>query len=214
MSGEPKLVLPPETARLLTDGINKAHEELKDLGSIGDATAGTGFQDLALSAVELGHHGLADGFRTFCERWGWGVRTLMQRGNGFAQAVGLAAGGLHELDQYVDGTFKIVVNGVNGNPHLSEEEVKAKSWDELRSQSPTDGADWSGASFSKAHEDVTQTWNDVNYDIQHQLADSMERAGVYDSRERELLDQAQQAQYKPTDEAVQRAKGSSTGAAD
>lgn len=214
MSGEPELALPPTTIKLLTEGIYKAHSELKDLGMIGEATTGRGFSELALSGVELGHDGLAGQFKTFCDRWEWGVRTLMQRGNGFAMAVGLAAGGLYEQDQYVKGTFKVVMNGLNGNPHLTEDEVTAKSWDEIRSQSPYDGADWSAESFREAHTQVGQTWNDTNYDIQHQLADSMERVGIYDSHERELMDQVQRAQYKPTDEAVQRAERPAWGAGD
>ncbi|MFV2118300.1 hypothetical protein ACE14D_07575 [Streptomyces sp. Act-28] len=208
MSGEPVLKLPPETARLLTEGIDKAHGELTDLAGIGDAAAGGGFSDLALSGVELGHRGLAAAFGTFCDRWGWGVRDLMRRGNEFAHAVGLAAGALHEQDEYVKGTIKVVTNGLNGNPHLSEEEVQARSWDSIVSQRPTDGADWSGESFATAHRVVAQLWNDTNYDVQHQLADSMERAGALDGRERELLDAAHRAMYDPTDEAVRRAGGS------
>ncbi|MEU2179270.1 hypothetical protein [Streptomyces thermolilacinus] len=211
MSGEPDLNLPPGTARLLTEGIDKAHRELKDLASIGDATAGGGFSDLTLSALELGHRGLAAEFRTFCDRWGWGVRDLMQRGNTFAHAVGLAAGALHEQDQYVKNTFKVVVNGANGNPHLTEEEVQARSWDSIISQRPTDGADWSEESFSAAHAESAQVWNDVGYDLQHQIADSMERAGAIDSHERELLDTVHREMYEPTDEAVRRAGGPTGG---
>ncbi|MFJ8693859.1 hypothetical protein [Streptomyces roseolilacinus] len=211
MSGEPELRLPPETARLLTEGIGRAHGELKALAGTGDAAAGQGFSDLALSAVELGHRDLAAGFGAFCDRWGWGVRDLVRRGDEFAKAVGLAAGALHEHDEYVKGTMKVVVNGLNGNPHLSEEEVRARSWDAIASQRPTDGADWSGASFGTAHEEVEQAWNDTNYDVQHRIADSLEGAGVHDSRERELLDTAHRGMYDPTDEAVRRAEGPAGG---
>ncbi|URM90813.1 hypothetical protein LUW75_13425 [Streptomyces sp. MRC013] len=208
MSGEPELRLPPDTARLLAEGIDKAHGELKGLTSIGNAATGNGFSGLALSAMELGHRGLADEFGAFCDRWGWGVRTLMQRGNEFAVAVGLAAGGLHEQDQYVKGTIKVVVNGVNGNPHLSEEEVQAKSWEEIRDQRPTDGADWSGESFDEAHRQSKQVWSDVAYDVNHQFANSLEDLGVYDSRERERMEALQREAFDPTDEAVRRAGGS------
>lgn len=208
MSGEPELRLPPDTARLLAEGIDKAHGELKGLTSIGNAATGNGFSGLALSAMELGHRGLADEFGAFCDRWGWGVRTLMQRGNEFAVAVGLAAGGLHEQDQYVKGTIKIVVNGVNGNPHLSEEEVQAKSWEEIRDQRPTDGADWSGESFDEAHRESKQVWSDVAYDVNYQFANSLEGLGVYDNRERERMEALQREAFDPTDEAVRRAGGS------
>ncbi|WP_149179844.1 hypothetical protein [Streptomyces sp. TRM49041] len=206
MSTEPNLTLPPSALKSLTDGINKAHSELKDLGMIGEATAGRGFSELALSGMELGHDGLAGQFKTFCERWEWGVRTLMQRGNVLAGALGLAAGGIHEQDQYVKDTIKIATNAVNGNPHLSEEEVTAKSWAEIRSQTPTDGADWSKQSFSEAHAEVKQVWEDTSYDISHQLLDSMERSGMYTTEERAVLDEVMRRQLDPTDAAVQRAK--------
>ncbi|URN16729.1 MULTISPECIES: hypothetical protein [Streptomyces] len=208
MSGEPELRLPPDIARLLAEGIDKAHGELKGLTSIGDAAAGNGFSGLALSAMELGHRGLADEFGAFCDRWGWGVRTLMQRGNEFAVAVGLAAGWLHEQDQYVKGTVKVVVNGINGNPHLSEEEVQAKSWEEIRDQRPTDGADWSGESLRAAHEEVKQVNKDVAYDVMYQSTGTLEDLGVYDSGERERMEALQREVFDPSDEAVRRAGGS------
>ncbi|GAA3136853.1 hypothetical protein GCM10017687_61740 [Streptomyces echinatus] len=34
--------------------------------------------------MALGHEGLADEFRSFCDRWEWGVRSLTNEGNGFA----------------------------------------------------------------------------------------------------------------------------------
>ncbi|CAL9487408.1 hypothetical protein AB0N23_08130 [Streptomyces sp. NPDC052644] len=213
MSGEPVLKLPPDTARLIAEGINKAHGELKDLTSIGGATTGGGFSELALSGIELGHHGLADAFGTFCDRWGWGVRDLMQRGNFFAHAVGLAAGALYEQDQYAKDTIKIAVNGLNGNPHLTEEEVRAMSWETIKSQRPTDNADWSAESFRTAHTESKQVWSDVGYDVQYQFTDSMERAGVIDGHEREQIDTAQREFFEPTDAAVQRAQGS-TGSTD
>ncbi|MCH0538508.1 hypothetical protein I3F58_02825 [Streptomyces sp. MUM 203J] len=205
-STEPDLALPPAVVRALTDGINKAHQELKDLGMIGEASTGRGFADLALSGLELGHDGLAAEFRTFCRRWDWGVRALTHRGNWIATAIGLSAGGLHEQDQYVKGTFKIVVNGLNGNPNAGEDEVTAKSWDQIRTQNPYDGADWSADSFREAHTEVKQTWNDTTYDVNHQLYDSLNRAGIVDDREREALDLAQRGVLKPSDEAVERAK--------
>lgn len=152
MSGEqPDLAVPPEALAVIAAGIDMAHAELKELGMIGEATTGRGFSDLALSGLELGHAGLTAQFETFCERWEWGVRALMQRGNGFASAIGLSAGAIHEQEQYVKDTFKIAVNSVNGNPHLSEEEVKAKRWAEISTQTPYDNADWSPESFSEVH---------------------------------------------------------------
>ncbi|WP_412078168.1 hypothetical protein ACLF6K_29815 [Streptomyces xanthophaeus] len=207
MSGsEADLDLPPGALKLIADGINKAHGELKDLGMIGEASTGRGFSDLSLSGMQLGHEGLASGFKTFCERWEWGVRGLMMRGNGFAHAVGLSAGAIGEQEQYVKDTFKIAVNGMNGNPHLTEDEVKAKDWDEIRDQHQWDGADWSGESFSEAHAEVKQTWQDTAYDVEDGLLDSMENSGLLDGKQRELMDQELRETLDPTQEAVDRAK--------
>ncbi|MFJ7946249.1 hypothetical protein ACIQ6K_21735 [Streptomyces sp. NPDC096354] len=207
MSGDrPDLEVLPEALALIAQGIDKAHGELKDLGMTGEASMGRGFSDLALSGMELGHEGLATGFKTFCERWEWGVRALMIRGNGFASAVGLSAGAIHEQEQYIKDTFKIAVNGVNGNPHLTEDEVKQKSWNEISTQSPYDGADWSRESFSKAQDDVEQTWRDTGYDVQDGLLDSMRNSGVISPEIRQAIDEQSRDTFDPSEEAVQQAQ--------
>ncbi|CAO0835019.1 Proteins of 100 residues with WXG OS=Streptomyces microflavus OX=1919 GN=Smic_21040 PE=4 SV=1 [Streptomyces microflavus] len=46
------------TLAQIAKGIYLAHTELKDLTSLGKASAGRGFSDLALSGLEFGHGGL------------------------------------------------------------------------------------------------------------------------------------------------------------
>ncbi|MFE2497658.1 hypothetical protein ACFXKS_17045 [Streptomyces scopuliridis] len=207
MSGEGSdLAVPPEALALIAQGIDKAHAELKDLGMIGEASMGRGFSDLALSGVELGHDGLAAEFTRFCERWEWGVRALMGRGNGFARGVSLSAGAFHEQDQYVKDTIKIAVNGANGNPHLSEDEVRGMDWDEIRLQSPTDGTDWSRESFSQAHGEVKQLWRDTGYDVEDGVLDSFRNSGLIAPEMREALDEEMRKTFDPSDEAIQQAE--------
>ncbi|MFF8831940.1 hypothetical protein [Streptomyces sp. NPDC015131] len=203
---DPDLAASNAALRLIAAGIDKAHEELKDLGMIGEATTGRGFSDLALSGLELGHAGLTAGFRTFCERWEWGVRDLMQRGNSFASAVGLSAGAFHEQELYVKDTIKIAVNGLNGNPHLTEDEVKAKDWDEIKSQRATDNPDYSLESMATAHENVKQTWKDTGYDVEDALLDSMENNGTLDPAVRDALDERMRETFDPSQEAIERAE--------
>ncbi|MGW6455933.1 hypothetical protein ACWF94_08380 [Streptomyces sp. NPDC055078] len=206
MSGDnPDLAAPPGALELIANGIDKAHSELKDLGMIGGATAGRGFSDLALSGLELGHRGLAEQFETFCERWEWGVRALMLQGNGFAQAVGLSAGGFAEQERYIKDSLKIGVNSLNGNPHLGEDEVKGKSWQEISTQSRFDDPDYSRESFEQAHAEVKQTVKDTAYDVEDGLLDSMERSGALSAEEREAADQALRDTLDPSGEAVRRA---------
>ncbi|MER7106237.1 hypothetical protein [Streptomyces sp. NPDC000229] len=190
----------------ITNGINLAHAELKDLGMIGEATAGRGFSDLALSGLELGHGGLAAEFGTFCDRWEWGVRALTLRGNTFAQGVGLSAGSFAEQDQYVKDSIKIGVNSLNGNPHLSEDEVKGMRWDQIRDQNMWDNPDWSPESFAGAHEEVKQTWKNTSYDVADAQLDSMERSGLIDSGARELVDSELRETFDPSAETIQQAE--------
>ncbi|MFB7208522.1 hypothetical protein [Streptomyces sp. NPDC056255] len=166
MSGDGSdLRVPPEALAAIAKGIDLAHAELKDLGMVGEASAGRGFSDLGLSGLELGHGGLAAEFKTFCDRWEWGVRALTQRGNKFAVGVGLSAGSFAEHEQYVKDSFKIGVNSLNGNPHLSEDEVKEMSWDTVRSQTMYDNPDFSAASALRAKEEVDQVWRDTGAEM-------------------------------------------------
>ncbi|MFG3474516.1 hypothetical protein ACGF3K_04490 [Streptomyces sp. NPDC047980] len=207
MTGQdPDLKAPPEALAAIVKGIDLAHSELKDLGMIGEATAGRGFSELSLSGVELGHGGLADGFRTFCERWEWGVRALTLKGNGFAQAVGLSAGSFAEQEQYVKDSIKIGVNSLNGNPHLSEDEVKGKSWDEISTQSAMDDPDWSAESFSEAHQEVKQTWKNTGYDVMDAQMDSFERQGLIDPKLREATDAELRETLDPSQETIAQAE--------
>ncbi|MGI5195185.1 hypothetical protein ACQEVY_16340 [Streptomyces sp. CA-288835] len=150
---------------LITEGITLALDELRELGMIGTASAGRGFADLALSGLELGHGGVTSALDSFCERWEWGVRSLINEGNNFAQAVGLSAGTFHETDQYVEGAMKIAANSLSGNPHLTEDEVTQMGWgDVMRNHSLSD-PDYSGESFDQAWENSQQGWKDATRDV-------------------------------------------------
>ncbi|MEV4926237.1 hypothetical protein [Streptomyces roseoverticillatus] len=145
----------------IAKGINEAIGELKSLGTPGEAAVGRGFGELALSGVELGHEGLAAAFKTFCNRWDWGVRALVHDGSQFAERVGLAAGYYHEQDVYIRDSFKVGVNAAMGNPHLLEEDVEKKSMREILADNPVNdfrNPDYSAESFRKAGENSRQVW--------------------------------------------------------
>ncbi|MFE7136563.1 hypothetical protein ACFVAG_02325 [Streptomyces sp. NPDC057644] len=203
MSGEnADLNVPPAALAQIAKGIDLAHAELKELGMIGQATAGRGFSDLALSGLELGHAGLASQFETFCDRWQWGVRALTQRGNNFAQGVGLSAGSFAEQERYIKDSFKIAVNSTNGNPYLSEDEVKGMSWDTIRKQHAWDNPDWSADSFTEAHGEVKQQWKDTGYDVGDALLDA---SGV-DADQREGIDAWAEEHLDPSEETMEQAE--------
>ncbi|MGW6721264.1 hypothetical protein [Streptomyces sp. NPDC054995] len=203
MSGEnADLNVPPAALAQIAKGIDLAHAELKELGMIGQATAGRGFSDLALSGLELGHAGLASQFETFCNRWQWGVRALTQRGNNFAQGVGLSAGSFAEQERYIKDSFKIAVNSTNGNPYLSEDEVKDMSWDTIRKQHAWDNPDWSADSFTEAHGEVKQQWKDTGYDVGDALLDA---SGV-DAEQREGIDAWAEEHLDPSEATMEQAE--------
>ncbi|MFC7928640.1 hypothetical protein ACPCAE_16865 [Streptomyces cinereoruber] len=203
---EPELAASAEALAAIAKGIDLAHAELKELGMTGQASAGRGFSGLALSGLELGHDGLTSEFETFCNRWEWGVRALTLRGNGFAQGVGLSAGAFAEQEQYVKDSIKIGVNSLNGNPHLSEDDVKKMSWETVRDQHTWDGADWSPESFSDAHQEVKQTWRNTAYDVEDSLLDSMERSGALDPKLRDAMDEELKETLAPDKATIEQAE--------
>ncbi|MFH9861692.1 hypothetical protein [Streptomyces sp. NPDC017202] len=148
-------------------GITLTLAELKEIGVDSMAGSGRGFSGLSLSGLQLGHEGLTSAFTTFCERWEWGVRSLVIEGNVFAQNVGLAAGTLHETDEYVGGALKVGVNSLLGNPYASEEEITRMGWGEL-AQNNIDAyrnPDYSKESFEQAWENSKQGWKDAGRDV-------------------------------------------------
>lgn len=150
---------------LVAKGLTEALGELNEIGSVGLAGQGRGFSELALSSMDLGHGGLTAAMSSFCERWEWGVRSLIDEGNTFAGAVGLSAGTFYETDQYVDGAFKVAVNAATGNPFASEDEVTGMSWDELRANDARANPDYSRDSFEEALANSEQGWLDAQRDV-------------------------------------------------
>lgn len=167
MSGDgADLNAPKEALDSISRGITASLDELGALGEAGAAGMGRNFCELTLSGMQLGHAGLTSAFGSFCERWEWGVRDLVQEGNDFAAKVGLSAGLLHQQDQYVQGGFKVLANSAVGDPHASADEITAKSWGELstdtvRNQLPGPG----GESWQNADAGVAQTWKNTAWEV-------------------------------------------------
>ncbi|MGW4158453.1 hypothetical protein [Streptomyces sp. NPDC004788] len=149
----------------IADGLTSALGELKELGQVGMAGAGRGFGDVGLSGLDLGHEGLTEAFSSFCERWEWGVRALINEGNAFALKAGLSAGTYYEAEQYVEGTFKIVTNAAIGNPYASEDEVTKQGWGDIATSGAYGGVDYSQESFEQARANMVQGWKDAGRDV-------------------------------------------------
>ncbi|MFJ9339487.1 hypothetical protein ACIRP0_09360 [Streptomyces sp. NPDC101733] len=152
----------------ISQGITQTLGELRELGAIGSAGVGRGFAGLSMSGMETGHEGLAASFETFCERWEWGVRSLVQQGNSFAAKVGLSAGLMHEEEQYIQGSFKVLTNSAMGNPYASEKDIVDKSWGDVLSDNTYTqirDADYSQESVDRATETTKEAWKGAVRDV-------------------------------------------------
>ncbi|MDF3300130.1 hypothetical protein [Streptomyces tropicalis] len=119
---------------LIADGIDRALSELGKLGLIDDAGrsgTGRGFDDLEMDGMTVGDETVGAAFHSFCERWQWGVRALIDEGNAFAAGVGLAAGTMYQTDQTVENSFKVGLNSLEGNPYASEQQIDQEGWGQL-----------------------------------------------------------------------------------
>ncbi|MFI0743451.1 hypothetical protein ACH4PU_36090 [Streptomyces sp. NPDC021100] len=148
----------------IAQGLTAALAELKELGMAGESAAGRGFSDLQMTGMETGHDGLTGALKTFCERWEWGVRSLVRDGNQFARRVGLAAGSYYEEDQYAKRTLKVGVAAFGTDPTLSDEQVEKMSMDELREHGNFAHVDYSKKSFEDAFDNAVRTGKDVAKD--------------------------------------------------
>ncbi|WP_435604312.1 hypothetical protein [Streptomyces sp. bgisy130] len=128
--------LEPEAFERLTKGIKAATAELKELGFDVEAQLGRGFDRLSLDSMECGDDGLAAVLDSFCDRWGWGVRTLMQDANEFSKKLGITAGMYYEQEQYVSDALKQTVNASMGDPSKTAEQLHNTSWDKIRDDNP------------------------------------------------------------------------------
>ncbi|MFE9444812.1 hypothetical protein ACFYO2_38885 [Streptomyces sp. NPDC006602] len=159
----------PAALEQITRGINRAMDELKEFGFDIEANLGRGFDDLELAGLEVGDAGLQQTFADFCERWGWGVRSLMQDANEFAGRLNLSAGLYHEQEQYVSDTLKTVWTAGAGNPYLSPEEASQRSWSDTfkdNAVSQAMDADYSAESFTSGQEEVEAAWSQAAQDVE------------------------------------------------
>lgn len=162
--------LDPEAFEQITKGVKAATAELKELGFDIEAQTGRGFDELALDSVECGDDSVASALESFCDRWGWGVRTMMQDANEFSRRLGLSAGIYFEEEQYLSSTLKQTVNAAMGDPSMSAEEVKGKTWDQIGSDNPITqfrDADWdpTSAASMKSGMEVSETAQQLGHDV-------------------------------------------------
>ena len=159
-------------------GINDTIGALEGLGLDEEAEVGRGFSGLALSGLQVGYAGLQSAFAGFCDRWSWGVRTLVQDGNQIAQRLGLAAGNYADAEQLVIGSLKNLVDAGMGDPHLSDSQVADGSWAQAEGRGPGQAPnDLSGAAWRQAATQMGQTWRTEGHDAARELRDVTDPEG-------------------------------------
>ncbi|MGN9756184.1 hypothetical protein [Streptomyces sp. SD31] len=169
MSGGGGYRVDPEALERITRGINLAIDELKELGFDIEASQGRGFDELELAGLEVGDAGLRQVFADFCERWGWGVRSLLGDANEFAGRLNLSAGLYHEQEQYASNTLKTLWTATAGNPSLTPEEIERRSWSDTLKDNPVShvmNADVSAESMREADEAARQAWVQAGEDVE------------------------------------------------
>jgi hypothetical protein len=159
-------------------GINDSIATLKGLGLDETAEVGRGFSGVSLSGLQAGDGDLAAAFGGFCDRWSWGVRSLVQDGDQFAERLGLTAGIYADTEQYLTAVAKNVTVAVTGDPHLSDGQAAQESWSQDAAGvtgAPTPGG---GTTWAQTGQQARQQWADVRRDelkgpeaIYHRLHD-------------------------------------------
>ncbi|MFI6765906.1 hypothetical protein [Streptomyces sp. NPDC050355] len=159
--------LEPEAFEQLTKGLKAATAELKELGFDVEAQLGRGFDKLSLDNMECGDDGLATVLESFCDRWGWGVRTLMQDANQFSKKLGLTAGIYYEQEQYVSDALKQTANAAIGDPSKTAEQLHKTSWGDIAADNPFNvDFDPTSAESLESRDRMLQTADKLGQDVQ------------------------------------------------
>lgn len=160
----------PQQLKAAADGINEVVGELKGLGIDETGEFGRGFSQLELTGKQIGTPGLHQAFNDFCDRWSWGVRSIVQDSSEIAKTLDLNAGAYYDADQYGANTLKGLVADAIGNPHLTDDQVHQESWGQVWADNPINDdilhPDYSVESFkgalSQAGNDAQSVANDVH----------------------------------------------------
>ncbi|MFD7782286.1 hypothetical protein ACFV4Q_04215 [Streptomyces nojiriensis] len=192
--GSPDLDLDPVAVRNIQDGLRSAVGELREFAMGTSAVAGGGMGQLALTGMEAGHPAVAAALEGFCERWDMGVASLFVVTSGLAERLGIGAGSVWEQDQYLKGTFKVVVNAGIGNPHASNDEVEKKSLEAVLSDHAFKRETPEQA--RQAREDFDRTWADTKKGLLNEglVGGMLEEVAEAQGMDRETLDRVRDPQ--------------------
>ncbi|TCK20143.1 type VII secretion target [Pseudonocardia endophytica] len=149
----------PAAMRDAADGIDGLVGELGTLTTAGRAGAGRGVAALELDPDQVGHDELAAAFATFCERWEWGVRALVQSGTEMAEGLRESSKAYENADAETGSLFSRLLSDAVGDPRADPEQAARRTPEEiLRDDSPD-------SSWSDAGRSMADTWSAVGKDV-------------------------------------------------
>ncbi len=148
----------PAAMRDAADGIDGLVGELGRLTTAGRAGAGRGVAGLELDAVQVGHDELAAAVATFCTRWEWGVRALVQSGAEMAGGLRESLTAYENADAETGSLFSRLLSDAVGDPRADPEGAAYRSPEEvLRGDAPD--------SWARTGASIADTWSAVGRDV-------------------------------------------------
>ena len=150
-------------------GLNSVIGALKGLGIDETGEMGRGFSGLEMSGLDVGNPDLASAFGDFCGRWTWGVRTLVQDGNQFAERLGLSAGLYNDVENQVIGAIKNLTVAAAGDPHMSDQQAASASWSQDASVLTGAHTKEGDMTWGQAGQAAAQQWEGVGKDALNQV---------------------------------------------
>jgi hypothetical protein len=165
MSGD-RVNVSPQDLKAAAEGINAVIGELNSLaGDKVSGDVGRGFDDMKMSGLQIGTQECKDAFDRFCDRWQWGVRTLVKDANTIAELLGLDAGMYHDVDQFVGNTLKelaVDAMSVVSDPHVTDQQADQMSWGQIVSSPLHDFDNPDGqAAVQQLRKDASTNWSSV-----------------------------------------------------
>jgi hypothetical protein len=153
--------------RASAQGINDTIRELQGLGIAETGEVGRGFSQLALSGLQAGESAVAQAFGDFCDRWSWGVRTLVQDANQFAARLGIAAGRYADTENYLTGVAKDVTDALAGDPHMTDQQAAKASWSQDAAEVTGAATPGGSMTWQQAEGAIGQQWRGVASSAEH-----------------------------------------------
>lgn len=119
------LQVDPEALKQAAAGITGVIDGLSTAPVSGSYAAqmGRGFDDLKLTGRQMSAADAKSSMDDFCDRWEWGMRSLIQTANDIAKKLDIGAGMYAEQEKFAANSLKDAANDLAGDPSLQQKSV-------------------------------------------------------------------------------------------